>query len=70
MRYLNADEIAEAKEAHRQHIPHDQIAGRLQITVAELKLYVLELPTLRPIPNETRETSVDLWATDALDARL
>ena len=43
MRYLAADEIAEAFEAYRQGIALDRIAGYLRITVAELRL-VLGLP--------------------------
>ena len=43
MRYLSADEIAEAFEAYRQGIALDRIAGHLRITIGELRL-VLGLP--------------------------
>ena len=46
MRYLSADEIAEAFEAYRNGIALDRIAGHLRITVAELRL-VLGLPALK-----------------------
>jgi len=68
MRYLDADTIREASEAYRNKIPLDQIAGRLQISVAELR-QALDLPSLEPIPIET-DSQVDLWAADALNARL
>jgi len=45
MRYISADEIAEAFEAYRNGITLDHIAGHLRITVAELRL-VLGLPAL------------------------
>ena len=37
MRYISADEIAEAFEADRNGISHEKIAGFLRITVAELR---------------------------------
>ena len=43
MRYISADEIAEAFEAYRNGIPLDKIAGHLGITVSELRS-VLGLP--------------------------
>jgi len=46
MRYLSADEIAEAFEAYRNGIALDHIAGYLRITVAELRS-VLGLPPLK-----------------------
>ena len=68
MSYIDADTIREAGEAYRNKIPLDQIAGRLQISVAELR-QALDLPSLKPIPIET-DSQVDLWAADALNARL
>jgi len=68
MRYLDADTIREASEAYRNKIPLDQIAGRLQISVAELR-QALDLPSLKPIPIDA-DSSVDLWAADDLNARL
>ena len=53
MRYLSADEIAEAFEAYRQGIPLDRIAGHLRITVGELRL-VLGLPALTADSGVTR----------------
>ena len=46
MRYLSADEIAEAFEAYRNGIAFDRIAGYLRITIGELRL-VLGLPALK-----------------------
>lgn len=68
MKYIDADTIREASEAYRNNIPLDQIAGRLQISVAELR-QIIDLPSLKPIPIET-DSQVDLWAADSLDTRL
>ena len=62
MRYLDQSTRDEAKEAYRNHIPLDRIAGHLGITVAELRR-VLELPALQPA-QQTGE--LDLWAADKL----
>ena len=43
MIYISADTIAECREAIRQGVPLDRIAGYLRITVADLRL-VLGLP--------------------------
>lgn len=64
MKYIDADTIREAFEAYRQNVPLDQIAGRLQISVAELR-QALNLPSLKPIPTDA-DSSVDLWAADRL----
>ncbi len=68
MRYLDQSTRDEAKEAYRNHIPLDRIAGHLGITVAELRR-VLELPALQPIPID-EEPTTDLWAVDRLEGQL
>ena len=60
MRYLDQSTRDEAREAYRNHIPLDRIAGHLGITVAELRR-VLELPALQA-PQQS--TELDLWAFD------
>ena len=67
MRYLSADEIADAFEAYRQGIPLDRIAGYLRITVAELRL-VLGLPTLNLATSEN--TDCDLWRVAEAERQL
>lgn len=66
MRYLSADEIAEAFEAYRNGITLDHIAGHLRITVGELR-HVLNLP---PLKRSDPETGCDLWQMDRLDGVL
>jgi hypothetical protein len=63
MRYLDQSTRDEAKEAYRNHIPLDRIAGHLAITVAELRR-VLELPALQPVPTDDQDQDFDLWAFD------
>ena len=63
MRYLDQSPVDEAREAYRNHIPLDRIAGHLGITVAELRR-VLELPALQPAQQQS--TEFDLWAADRL----
>ena len=48
MRYISADEIAEAFEAYRNGIALDRIAGYLRITNAELR-HILNLPAVRRV---------------------
>lgn len=61
MRYLDQSTVDEAREAYRNNIPLDRIAGHLGITVAELRR-VLELPALQPAQQQSDE--LDLWAFD------
>jgi len=68
MRYLDQSTRDEAKEAYRNNIPLDRIAGHLGITVAELRR-VLELPALQPIPID-EELTTDLWAVEKLEGQL
>ena len=63
MRYIDQSTRDEAKEAYRNHIPLDRIAGHLGITVAELRR-VLELPSLQPVPTDDQDQDFDLWAFD------
>jgi hypothetical protein len=63
MRYIDQSTRDEAKEAYRNHIPLDRIAGHLGITVAELRR-VLELPALQPVPTDDQDQDFDLWAFD------
>ena len=67
MRYLDQSTVDEAREAYRNNIPLDRIAGHLGITVAELRR-VLELPALQPAQQQLEE--FDLFACDRLDAVL
>ena len=66
MRYIDQSTRDEAKEAYRNHIPLDRIAGHLGITVAELRR-VLELPSLQPVPTDDQDQGFDLWAADKLN---
>ena len=66
MKYISADEIAEAFEAYRNHIPLDRIAGHLRVTVAELR-HILNLPALK---RSDPETGCDLWRVPELEAQL
>lgn len=63
MRYLDQSTRDEAKEAHRNGIPLDRIAGYLGISVAELRA-VLGLPSLRPVPVSDEP---DLWRVPELE---
>lgn len=63
MRYIDQSTRDEAREAYRNHIPLDRIAGHLGITVAELRR-VLELPALQPTQQQSGE--LDLWAADKM----
>ncbi len=66
MRYISADEIAEAFEAYRNGIPLDRIAGHLRVTVAELQ-HILNLPALK---RSDPETGCDLWRTHEAERQL
>ena len=66
MRYLSADEIAEAFEAYRQGITLDVISRHLRITVADLR-HVLNLP---PLKRSDPETGCDLWRTHEVERQL
>ena len=66
MRYLSADEIAEAFEAYRSGIPLDRIAGHLGITVSELR-DVLGLPALK---RSDPKSGCDLWRTHEAERQL
>ena len=70
MRYISADEIAEAFEAYRNGITLDHIAGHLRITVAELR-HVLNLPALqRETPRSDPEAGCDLWRVGEAEGQL
>jgi hypothetical protein len=49
MRYLDADQIADARNARGCGVPLDRIAGHLGVTVAELRA-ALGMPGLKPVP--------------------
>ncbi len=66
MRYIDADEIAEAFEAYRNGITLDNIAGHLRLTVAELR-HVLNLP---PLKRSDPETGCDLWRVGEAERQL
>jgi hypothetical protein len=67
MTYIDQSTVDEAREAYRNHIPLDRIAGHLGITVAELRR-VLELPALQSAQQQSPE--LDLWAADRAKAVL
>ena len=62
MRYIDQSTIDEAREAYRNHIPLDVIAGHLGIRVGELR-QALGLSVLRDEP----QPESDLWSVDRLD---
>ncbi len=66
MRYLDADTIADARNAWGCGVPLDRIAGHLQVTVAELR-HILNLP---PLKRSDPEAGCDLWQMDRLDGVL
>ncbi len=66
MRYLDADTIADARNAWGCGVSLDRLAGHLGITVAELRA-VLGLPALTPIPTTDEP---DLWRSDELNGVL
>lgn len=63
MRYVSADEVSEAQEAHRNNVPLHRIAGYMRVTVDELSR-LLNLPADKAFK---QEPTTDLWAADALD---
>lgn len=65
MRYLDADTIAEATEALRHRVPIDNIAGRLGVTVSELRRAM----GLR-VASEEQNKEVDLWQIEQVNSRL
>ena len=64
--YRDADQISEAREAVRNGIPLDRIAGHLRVTVEELR-QLLDLPTAKPA---SAEADFDLWRVDELRGQL
>ena len=67
--YRDADQISEGREAVRNGIPLDRIAGHLRVTVEELR-QLLDLPTAKPVPATQAADEFDLWSTDKLDGLL
>ena len=68
MRYISSDELSEAREADRNRIPRDRIAGHLGITVDELN-QVLGIQQ-KPAANMVAQPADYLWAADELNAVL
>ena len=66
--YIAQDVLDQAAEAIRQGRKLEDLAGVLKCTPEHLSR-LLGLPSLKPIPIET-DSQVDLWAADALNARL
>ena len=70
MKYIDADTIADAKNAYGCRVPLDHIAGHLGITVGELRV-ALDLPQMTPEPQQTQtELPFDLFRTDELQDQL
>lgn len=69
MRYVDADTIADARNAYGMQVPLGTIAGHLGVTVAELRA-ALELPQWKAEPVKTQANEFDLWLTDRLDGVL
>ena len=67
MRYLDADTIADAKNAYGCQVPLDNIAGHLQVSVAELR-HVLNLPPL--VEAKTVNVECDLWRVVEAEGQL
>ena len=70
MRYIDGKQKRDADEADRNGVPHDRIAGYLQITVEDLELHVLERKTKPAAVQAVEDLESDLWATDRLDELL
>ena len=66
MRYIDADTIADARNAWGCGVPLDKIAGHLRISVAELRA-ALGMPGLTPVPTTDEP---DLWRTHELESQL
>ena len=60
MRYIDADTIADARNAWGCGVPLDKIAGHLRISAAELRA-VLQLPSLKATDEAV------LWRTHEID---
>lgn len=69
MRYLDADTIADARNAWGCGVPLDKIAGHVGITVSELRA-ALKLPPLKREPMKAANSEFDLWSVDRLDGVL
>lgn len=65
--YIDGSTLDEAREAHRQGVPLNVLAGRLQCDEDHLRR-LLRLPQWKPEPIVS--DACDLWAADALDDRL
>ena len=68
MRYLDQDTADLCRDALRQGLSLDDLAGRHVDT--ELLGRLLQLPACGPVPAADPELSVDLWAADRLDGQL
>ena len=70
MRYLDADTIADARNALGCQVPIERIAAHLGVTVDELR-QALGMPQWKAEPAKSdRQLSLDLWACDRLDGVL
>jgi hypothetical protein len=65
MKYLDSDTIADAIEALRHRVPIERIAGRLRVSVPELKS-VMGLP----VASDETNAEVDLWQIERFNSQL
>lgn len=69
MRYLDADTLAEARNALRAGVPVADLSGRLDVQPADLR-WALGLPAVQDADAKAPDSSVDLWADDRANAAL
>jgi hypothetical protein len=68
-RYIPGDLLSEADLAIKAGVPIGDVARRIGIEVPDLQQR-LGLATKQSAESQADDKSCDLWATDALDARL
>ncbi|MEZ6038896.1 MAG: hypothetical protein R3C20_00220 [Planctomycetaceae bacterium] len=67
--YLDADTLADARNALGFGVPVEQIAGRVGVEVSELQR-ALGLPEWKIPDSQEKQLELDLWAADRLDGIL
>ena len=68
MRYIDADLVEQIRDAFRKHVPLSDISRRTGIDADSLR-ELLGITEQKPVRGD-RETGIDLWAADELDAQL
>ena len=71
MRYLDADTLADCRNALGCQVPIAKIAAHVGVSVDELR-HALGMPQWKDVPavHGDKETVVDLWRPHELDGRL